>query len=336
MIRCSMFTDMRPPPGCKSTPEHYDRVIGLVKHADDLGYHTVWTTEQHGIDDGYLPTQLPVLAAFARETERIRLGTGVILLPLAQPRRVVEEACVVDVFSHGRLTLGLGAGNYPHEFRAFGASLADRAEAMETGIAFVRQGLDGGPLPDGLPVNVPPAQARVPLVVGGLVKKAVDRAVRLADGHFGYAYVDPDTELPMQWRERIAPALEAHGRGPADFQLIFSSIIWPSDDYEAEWREHVGPAFLYQQRRYAEWTGDVASTEGYLEGDMDLDELRKRMLIGTPEEIADRLNAIRDVYPFHEVVIWPQLPGVPFELAEKCLRAFREEVAPRVRADDVD
>lgn len=335
MIRSGMLTDMRPAPGVRPTPAHYDRVVELVKRAEELDYGTVWTTEQHGIDDGYLPTHLPVLAALARETSRIRLGSGVILLPLAQPRRIVEEACVVDQLSGGRLTIGLGAGNFPHEFRAFGASLGDRARAMEEGLAFVRQGLDGSPLPDGLPVNIPPAQDRIPLVVGGLVKKAVDRAVRLTDGHFGFAYVDPDAELRRQWSERIAPSLAAHGRTPRDFALIFTSIVWPSEEYETEWHDHVGPAFLYQQRRYAEWAGEVEPTEGYLEDTTDLEELRERMLIGTPEQIAKRLDAIRAVYPFHEVVLWPQLPGVPFELAERCLRTFREEVAPRVKADDM-
>lgn len=330
MIRCSFLSDMRPAPGVAPDPAHYDRVIDLVKAADGLGYHTVWTTEQHGIDDGYLPTQLPVLAALARETAQIRLGTGVLLLPLAQPRRVVEETCVVDQLSNGRVTLGLGAGNYPHEFEVFGASLSDRARAMEEGLAFVHQGLDGSKLPDGYPVNIPPVQERIPLVVGGLVRKAVDRAVRLADGHFGFAYVDPDEKLPAMWRERIAPALEEHGRTPDDFQLIFTSIVWPSDDFETEWHDYVGPAFAYQQRRYAEWAGDVQPTEGYLEDDAGLEELRERMLIGTPESIAKRLSAIRSVFPFHEVVIWPQLPGVPFELAENCLRVFREQVAPNV------
>ena len=71
-----------------------------------------------------------MLAALARETSRIRLGTAVILLPLTHPRRVVEEACVVDVLSGGRLTLGLGAGNYPNEFRVFGAGLAERGKVV--------------------------------------------------------------------------------------------------------------------------------------------------------------------------------------------------------------
>ena len=101
----SLYTDLRPAPGTPF-PRHYEEVIDEIRLADALGFHQVWTTEQHGVDDGYLPAQLPALAAFARETSRIRLGTGVILLPLAHPRHVIEDACVVDVLSAGRLTLG--------------------------------------------------------------------------------------------------------------------------------------------------------------------------------------------------------------------------------------
>jgi alkanesulfonate monooxygenase SsuD/methylene tetrahydromethanopterin reductase-like flavin-dependent oxidoreductase (luciferase family) len=329
-LRYSLFTDMRNAPGTPPTPEHYDRIVELVQLAEELGYHTVWTTEQHAVDDGYLPTHLPVLSAFARETNRIRVGSGVILLPLTQFRRVVEEACVVDMLSHGRLTLGVGAGHHPHEFQAYGVSLKDRARLMEEGLQFLRPGLAGENLPDGLPVNVPPAQSPIPLVVGGVVAPAVDRAVRLADGHFAYAYVDPDTTLPAQWRERIAPSMERHEKSPGDFQLIFTSIVWASDDYRDEWKDYVYPAFLYQQQRYAEWAGDVPLPEGLLGPPEGIERLRQRMLIGTPNEIVERLNAIRAVYPFHEIVIWPQLPGVPYELADKCLRTFATEVAPRI------
>lgn len=62
----------------------------------------------------------------------------------------------------------------------------------------------------------------------------------------------------------------------------------------------------------------------------DMAEVRKRMLVGPPGEIAERLSAIRRLYPFSEVATWPALPGVPFELAEKCLRTFATEVVPAI------
>jgi len=152
----SIYMDFRARPAAPPQAADFEDGITLVRAAERLGFSRVWTTEQHGVDDGYLPAQLPMLAALARETSRIGLGTAVILLLLTHPRRVVEEACVVDVLSHGRLTLGLGAGNYPGEFRVFGADLAERAQVMDDGVAFVKAGLSGGLLPDGAWVNVQP------------------------------------------------------------------------------------------------------------------------------------------------------------------------------------
>lgn len=321
-----IYLDFRVRPGAPPDAADFEDGITLVKHAERLGFAHVWTTEQHGVDDGYLPAQLPMLAALARETSRIRLATGVILLPLTHPRRVVEEACLVDVLSHGRLTLGLGAGNYPNEFRIFGADLAGRARAMEDGVAFVKAGLSGGLLPDGAWVNVPPVQRPIPLVLGGLRRPAVDRAARLADGHFAYAYLAPERELPRVYHDLVQPALHRYGR-EAGFRLTFASVIWVGDDAGRQWRDVVGPAFLYQQRKYADWEQGVPSAGGYAFSG-DLGDLRRQMLIGRPAEIAERLLALREAYPFDEVVIWPRLPGVPLNLALDHLEAIASQVAP--------
>jgi alkanesulfonate monooxygenase SsuD/methylene tetrahydromethanopterin reductase-like flavin-dependent oxidoreductase (luciferase family) len=327
-VEFSLFLDLRARPGTPPTPEDYDDAVKLVREAERLGFGGVWTTEQHGVDDGYLPAQFPTLAAFARETSTLRLGAGVILLPLTHPRRVVEEACVVDVLSHGRLTLGLGAGNYPNEFRIFGVAMAERARLMEEGVAFVRAGLSGGVLPDGSPVNVPPVQRPIPLVLGGLVRASIDRAVRLSDGHFAYAFDEPERDLAEMYRSLVVPALERHARPPEGFRLLFASVVWAAADPFGEWRDHVGPAFAYQQRKYAEWEGGEPSAGGY-GGSADPDEVRRRLFVGRPDEIAERLLRLRERYPFEEVVFWARLPGVPLELAMEHLHRLSEEVLPR-------
>jgi alkanesulfonate monooxygenase SsuD/methylene tetrahydromethanopterin reductase-like flavin-dependent oxidoreductase (luciferase family) len=331
-VDLSLYTDLRPAPGAPFA-RHYEEVIDEIRLADRLGFHQVWTTEQHGVDDGYLPAQLVALAAFARETERIRLGTGVILLPLAHPRHVIEDACVVDVLSGGRLTLGVAAGNYPNEFRAFGVPRERRGRILEEGIRFLKPGLDGGVLPDGLPVNVPPVQRPIPLVVGGLAEPAIDRSARLADGHFAYAFLDPEREFALLWNERLRPALERHGRDVRAFRFSAAVVLWASDDAEREWRETVGPAFLYQQRKYAEWDAGEERAEGYLESDpalTDLDAVRERMLVGTPESIAERLVALHAACPLDEVVFWARLPGVPHDMAVAHLERLAERVLPVV------
>jgi alkanesulfonate monooxygenase SsuD/methylene tetrahydromethanopterin reductase-like flavin-dependent oxidoreductase (luciferase family) len=327
----SIYMDFRTQPGRPPRAADIEDGISLVRAAERLGFAHVWTTEQHGVDDGYLPAQLPMLAALARETSQIRLGTGVILLPLTHPRRVLEEACVVDVLSHGRLTLGLGAGNYPGEFRIFGADLAARGRAMDEGVSFIKAGLSGGLLPDGAWVNVPPVQRPVPLVLGGMRRPPVDRAARLADGHFAYAYLAPERELPRLYRDVIQPAMNEHGRGPGNFRLIFATVLWAGEDAGRQWRETVGPAFHYQQRKYQEWEGDVPSAGGYAFSG-DLDELRQQMLIGRPAEVAERLLALREAYPFDEVVVWARLPGVPLAAALEHLEVLAAEVAPALAA----
>ena len=220
----------------------------------------------------------------------------------------------------------MGAGNYPNEFRIFGADPAGRRQAMDEGVAFIKAGLSGGILPDGSPVNVPPVQQPIPLVLGGLLRGPAGRAARLADGHFAYSYLDPELELARFYRETLRPSLERHGRGP-DFRLIFASVIWASDHAEREWRETVGPAFVYQQRKYAEWEAGMPSAGGYAFSG-DVDDLRKRLLIGRPAEIADRLLGLREAYPFCEIVVWARLPGVPAELALAHLETLAGEVAP--------
>lgn len=327
----AIYTDFRASPG-RNHQRHYEEVITEVREADRLGFGTVWTSEQHGVDDGYLPAQLPVLAALARETTTIRLGSGVILLPLAQPRRVVEEACIVDVLSNGRLDLGVGAGSYPHEFRAFGVDRTRRGAILEDAIGFIRPGLRGEPLADGLPVNVPPVQRPIPLIVGGMAERAIDRAVRLGEGWFGYAYDDIESSLVACWDTRVRPALERHGRDPGTFRIVVAVTLWASDDADREWRDVVGPAFLYQQRQYAAWDAGTQRADGYLGAHTDLDALRRRVLVGRPGEIAERLAALAARVPIDEVVFWARLPGVPAEMAIAHLRTIAADVAPALRA----
>jgi alkanesulfonate monooxygenase SsuD/methylene tetrahydromethanopterin reductase-like flavin-dependent oxidoreductase (luciferase family) len=107
----------------------YRDAITLARAAEAAGFDAFWVSEHHGLDDGYLPSPLTLLAAVASSTERITLGTGIVIAPLHHPLRIAEDAVVVDHLSGGRLVLGLGLGYVDHEFRMFDSKWSRRVRA---------------------------------------------------------------------------------------------------------------------------------------------------------------------------------------------------------------
>src|SRR5262245_66619710 len=105
-----LLTAQHHPLDRRSLAAVYAETVEYGTLAERAGLDSVWTSEHHFVDDGYMPSQLPVLAAIAARTERIRLGTGVLLAPLFDPLHLAEDAATVDLLSGGRLILGIGNG----------------------------------------------------------------------------------------------------------------------------------------------------------------------------------------------------------------------------------
>ena len=98
----------------------YDEFFDELLLGDELGYSHIWLPEHHFADDAHNPSALPLLAALARQTTRARLGTYILLLAFHNPLLVAEDAAVVDILSHGRLDLAVGAGPMDQECQVFG------------------------------------------------------------------------------------------------------------------------------------------------------------------------------------------------------------------------
>jgi putative FMN-dependent luciferase-like monooxygenase len=124
--------------------ERYRLAAEQIIHAERCGFDSAWVAQHHfDGDEGGLPAPFVFLAHVAARTSQIRLGTGIVTLPLDEPVRVAEDAAVFDLISNGRLELGLGSGGTPSAFAGFGRDSADRAGIFDRHMALVRAALAG-------------------------------------------------------------------------------------------------------------------------------------------------------------------------------------------------
>ena len=139
-ISFGLWYDFRNPPSTqRDNSEIYRKTLQHISYAEELGFDNIWTSEHHFIDDGYSPSLLPICAAIAAITKKVRIGTNVLLLPLHDPLRIAEDAATVDVISDGRFDLGVAAGYKLEEFTGFGISRKSRAQRMEEAIQVIRK-----------------------------------------------------------------------------------------------------------------------------------------------------------------------------------------------------
>src|SRR6266478_7099069 len=130
--------------------ERYRLATAQIIHAERCGFDSAWVAQHHfHEDEGGLPAPFVFLSQVAARTTRIRLGTGIVTLPLELPVRVAEDAAVLDLLSNGRLELGVGTGGNPSAFAAFGLDSAERADIFARNLDIVRNALAGGPLVGG-------------------------------------------------------------------------------------------------------------------------------------------------------------------------------------------
>src|SRR5471030_1362049 len=107
--------------------ERYRLAGEQIIHAESCGYDAAWVAQHHFHEhEGGLPSPFVFLGHLAARTTRIRLGTGIVTLPLELPVRVAEDAIVLDLLCDNRLEVGIGPGGNLTAFTAFGRDSKDR------------------------------------------------------------------------------------------------------------------------------------------------------------------------------------------------------------------
>ncbi len=314
-------------------------VLDQVELADALGFDYALVSEHHLVEDnGYFPSPLTVLAAFAARTQRIGLATGILLLPLYHPMVIAEAVAVVDNLSGGRLTLGVGMGYRPEEFAAFNVPIEERAARMEESLILLERLLrerdvtfDGRFFPmNGVTLMPRPVQRPRPrLWAAAKVPKAIRRTARLTDGW----YIDPVTAFGLIVKRApvFREAWEQAGKAGSLPDIILRREAFVAETDEEAW-EAAREGVLYLYGEYLNW-GHLTDDDGtpIPAGERGLDALRNRFLIGSPETVTKRIQEHAEALGNTHLVVRMQFPGTDPEKVERSLRLFAQEVIPNFR-----
>ncbi len=325
-------------PGESDWSRAYEETIRLAVDAERLGFSSIWTTEHHFVDDGYMPSLAVVSGAIAAATTRIEIATGVILAPLHHPLRLAEDAATVSLLSGGRFTLGLGLGWSGIEFEGLGADMAKRGVAMREIVTILRQAWSGEPfLHEGSVYRFPELAVRprpsapIQILIGGGAEPAIRRAARIADGLF--SNVGPDKFLQqLDW---IRDECEKVHRDPAELRIVHYSVMLPGATEAEAWARYAEPLW-HMTWKYADMEAS-ASRPGPPPPPPDLtDEMRGKLtgrftLAGPTEGMVSTLLDLREK------------AGLPIEFAARShfamleyqdqvelMQQLAEEVAPHL------
>ena len=310
-LRLGVFTRLLD----ETTPGvRYRNALEQIERAEALGYDSAWVAQHHfHAAEGGLPAPAVFLAAAAARTSRIRLGFGIITLPLEHPLRVAEDLAVLDEISGGRVEVGFGTGGTPSSFRAFGFDAANRREIYADHLKVVTDAWSGKDLGDPENQLYPPAptllqrQWEATFSADGAARGGANGSGLLLSRSQPRPEGNPDATI-WEIQESVVDAyLNALPSG-VEPRIAASRTVFIADDEETALREAERGL-----RRIA-----VGGGLWGLRPEAPLAELiaRSDSFVGTPEQVAEQLAKdtiiaratdllvqVHSIDPVHELVL---------------------------------
>ena len=331
-----------PPPWRRPIQEVYRDLLDLCVLAEELGFDHLWTSEHHFLDDGWSPSQLPILAAVAARTERIRIGTFVLLLPFHNPIRVAEDAATVDIISNGRLDLAVGPGSDPGDYATFGVPMKQRRPRMHEGLKIIRRCLEEEEFSftgkywefNHVRMTPKPVQKPLPLWVAALGPQVLAEA-----GANGYHLA---AAPPAGVQKIYDDALRQAGYDPRNFQRAGLHVGHVAETWKKAWDECEEQLRWHMAVHFRAMA--AAENEGLrrrLVPDLNippLGELRKTgrgpsgpAYVGSPEDVSRMLEEELKTTPMTQIVFSLDAPGMDPRHMRSSLELLAKEVMPHFR-----
>jgi alkanesulfonate monooxygenase SsuD/methylene tetrahydromethanopterin reductase-like flavin-dependent oxidoreductase (luciferase family) len=349
-----MAGDYSRPPAI-SDHVQFANTIHMGDLVEPLGFDSIWATEHYGSAYSMQPNPLQYLAFWAGRTQRVDVGTAVIVAPWWNPVRLASELSMLDVLLQGRrMHLGIGRGVSQHEYSSLGVPIEeshdyyyDVVDAFRTADGTQRFTFEGKVF------KIPPTSIRPmgphwgdlshDIKVAFTTKKSAQLA---AEHGLGQMFVaNDDVESMVAGVNQFNEIRSGLGLRPAQpTTLLWMYCAETEAEAEEGWR-----FFEAQQQaaqyHYFQWNSpDFSGVKGYEEyakrqasdaGAGGAQTMRNTQPIGTPEQIIERLTTLQRRINLEELVIHVFYGGMSVEKAERSMRLFAEKVLPAVHAIDV-
>jgi len=298
-------------------PEMPD-ILELVEYGvkmEQLGFDSLWVWDHVllGVEPNFpIIEALTLLTAIAARTKKIKLGTGVLVLPLRNPVLLAKQLSSMDLLSEGRLIMGLASGWYKREFDAVGVPFEQRGKIMDENLEiltrFWTEPMVKGQyayhkIPAGVMYPKPVQKPRPPILIGGYVDRVLKRAAVSGDGWLTYFYT-PES-FAKSWAKIRDFAKEA-GKDPD--QLLNG----------AQLPIRIGKSRAAVESEMMEWLGKEWDYAAWSESTKD------SAVIGTVDECVEQLKA-------HLAVGVQKLIFVPYRYEMDQIEIIAREIIPRLK-----
>jgi alkanesulfonate monooxygenase SsuD/methylene tetrahydromethanopterin reductase-like flavin-dependent oxidoreductase (luciferase family) len=324
------------------------RVTQQILRAEALGYDYAWVAEHHFSNEyGIMPDVFVYAAYLAALTKRIKIGTAVVTLPLANPLRVAENTAFVDILSNGRFALGLGSGYRKYEFDGFGADFEARRDIQEEALPLLMElfhnkrvdhhGDHFNVKVDGPYELFPHAlqQPHPPIFLAGATERSIGVAARMGFGLFLSSWT-PFAELARQtagYRVQLAETPEALRANPARGHIDVARWVYVAETDALAKRESEAGIMRslahFGSGHTSGYLGTVSQNVGA--SPRDYDALNRDIILhGSPATVIEKIEELHAAAGNASIMLhFPPWYGA--EKALTSLELFAGEVTPKFR-----
>ena len=216
-----------------------ENLVMVARRSEELGLDSVWVTDHVVVPEAHREMfgttvfdPLSVMAFLAAHTQRVKLGTAVLVIPYRNPIVVAKELATIDNLSGGRVVFGTGAGWAREEFEALGVAYAERGPMTDEYLRVILElWTSEKPHFEGNYVNFdavhagprPVQQPHPPLLIGGYGKRAIRRAVAIGQGWFPDGMSLPDLDQGIRFMRQTASEV---GRDPGSLSVALRTGMY--------------------------------------------------------------------------------------------------------------